>query len=99
MSNLIEPCTQEQVDFALHYREMVLPRLMVLCRGWAALVGKGEAEWNEASGSLMLEAVRLGATRLHPADFSDLEKYLGDQLASMALAAEFAAENARGGEK
>ena len=95
MAILDEPCSADQRDFALHYRELVLPRLEKLCRGWAALVGRGEAGWEEASGSLMLEAIRLGMTYLHPDYEADLERHLMDRLASEALAAEFAQENAR----
>ena len=95
MAILPEPCSAEQADFALHYRELVLPRLLRLAAGWAALVGRGEASWDEASGSLMLEAIRLGMCRLHPEDEADLEELLMNELASLSLAAEFAQENAR----
>ena len=94
MTILDGPCTQEQADFALQYREFVLPRLMVLCRGWAVLMGQGEADFLEASGNLMQEAVRLGCTYMHPDYMDELEEYLGNELASMAFAAELAQENA-----
>ena len=85
----------QQEDFAAHYRELVLPQLMRLVAAWAVWVGDGRAPYCEAAGSIMVEAVRLGAAFLADEDLASLEDYLLTALASDALAAEFAQENAR----
>ena len=80
---------RERKAFAGHYRALVVPRLLQMCRVQGLFLATGLCGWSEAHEKVRDLAIRLGALSL-PADLG--AELLDDRIAAWLLEAVTAAE-------
>lgn len=75
-------------DFAAIYRELVVPRLRLLCTAHGSSIAHGLENFTEGFSRVMREAITLGASHLPTDRFDELEDHLLTSLSAAAWDAE-----------